>query len=378
MTAPAISTFQRTQFARKLVDEMSTSTLLRYELTLFARSFADSFSRTRDRLLLAIVAVFGLLWLRQGLADGPALPRGFELLALGAGPISFQWNRLVVRRLAWLAEESALAPVAAQYRARLRYRLAVQLPALAVVGFAAGMLGALAGRSLPAVGLAAAAYAAGGLAALVPVGEPRTRRPGRFSLKPSLSGPRTALLALIRVQAMKASRPGRALGLLIAGNAVLTSTGAFLSRESTPGAQFAAALLPSLLLLAATARNDARLAGFLAFAGFGTGYVALAVSILPAASLAAASAAVLASAPAAPASLLVPLALLHLGAALVAVARAWLSPGRNDRKVDLQVQLEAAGLVALGAILPPLGMLAFLARLWSLRSGYRASIWLQP
>jgi hypothetical protein len=360
---------------------MPPNPLFRYELALFLRSFADAFSRTRDRLLLAIMLALGLLWLRQSLAGAPAVPRGTELLALGAAPVSFQWNRLIVRRLAWLAEESALAPVAAERRARLRYRLAAQLPALAVIGLAAAMLGAMAGRMGWAIGVAAAGYMAGALAASFPLGAGRIRLAGRNvgpPPGPSLSGPRTALFALIRVQAMKASRPGRALALLIAGNGLLTFAGAFLSREAPAGAHFAASLLPSLLLLAATARNDARLAGFLAFAGFGAGYVALAVSVLPAASFAAASAAVLASAPAAPATLLVTLALLHLGGALLAVARLWLSPGRDDRKVDLQVQLEAVGLVGLGAILPPLGLVAFLARLWSLRSGWRASIWLQP
>jgi hypothetical protein len=360
---------------------MPPTALLRFELTLFGRSFADAFGRTRDRLLLAIMLALGLLWLRQSLAGGPALPRGAELLALGAAPLSFQWNRLVARRLAWLAEESALAPVAADRRARLRYRLAAQLPGLAGIGFAAAMLGALAGAMAWAVGLAAAGWAAGTLAALVPVGGARTRLPGRSTYSPprrSLSGPRTALFALIRVQAMNASRPGRALGALLAGNALLTFAGAMLSRGAAPGVHFAAAALPSLLLLAATARNDARLGGFLAFAGFGAGYVALAVSVLPAASFAVAAAALLASAPTAPATLLVTLALLHLGAALVAVARVWLSPGRDDRKVNLQVQLEAAGLVVLGAILPPLGIVAFLGRLWSLRSGFRASIRLLP
>jgi hypothetical protein len=178
------------------------------------------------------------------------------------------------------------------------------------------------------------------------------------------------------VQVLNAARPGLASLLLVAANALLTFAGVSFARASSQAVEVAASILPSLVLVAATARNDARLGGFLAFAGHSPGFAALAVAALPAASFAAASAAAVAGGAAAPA--IVTLLFLHLAAALVAIARIWLSPGRDGRRVDLQVQLEAAGLVVVGLIMPPLGLVALAFRLWRLRAAYRASLWLQP
>jgi hypothetical protein len=361
---------------------MPASALLRFELLLFRRSFTDAFSRTRDRLLLAIALLLALLWLRQAMTapGGFSLPRGSELLALAAAPVAFQWSRLANRRLDWLAEESALAPSAADRGARWRYRLAAQLLVLIPSLLAAALLGLAAGRTFMATGLAAAAYGAGALASGVRFRSSRADiticgRAGP-ALRP-LGGRRTALLALLRVQVLRAARPGLAAGLLLAANAILTFAAAVLARESAPAVRVAASALPSLLLVAATARNDARLGGFLAFAGYSSGFVGLAVSAFPAASFAAAAAGAYAGGAAGSLPAIVTLACLHLGAALVAIARIWLSPGRDGRRVDLQVQLEAVGLVMVGLILPPLGIVAVLARLWRLRGAYRESIWLQ-
>jgi hypothetical protein len=371
--------FRQRPFIRKL-RRMPTSALLRFELLLFRRSFADAFSRKRDRLLLVIVLAVALLWLRHS-ATGPGgldLPPRWELLALAAAPLSYRWTGLAARRLEWLAEESALAPAAADRRARACYRLAAQLPVLVPVLVAAALAGLVAGGAARAIGLAAAAHGAGALAARARSGRSRGKAAASRLATPSLSGPRVALLALLRVQVLNSARPWRALVLLVAASALATFAGVALTRDSAPGAHLAASVMPSLLLLAATARNDARLVGFLAFAGYGAGFVALAVCGLPAASLAAASAAALAAGPAAPLPLLLALGLLHLGAALIAVCRSWLSPGRDGRSVDFQVQVESAGLILLGFMLPPLALAALFARLWRLRAGYRDSIWLQP
>lgn len=356
---------------------MPASTLLRFELFLFARSFADAFARKRDRLLLATVALLALLWLRQALSgsDGFALPPGWELAAIAAAPISFQWNRLVIRRLSWLAGESALAPCAADAGAQRRYRLAAQIPVLVPLLIEMTLLGAASGAIATAAGLTVAAYGLGMVAAPVRIG--RIRRSGRRGSRP-LRGPRTALLALLRIQGLDGSRPVPVLVLLVAANALLTFAGASLTRGAEPGVRFAASILPSLLLLATTGRNDPRLVGFLAFAGYRSGFVALAASGLPFASFAAASASLLASGTAAAGPAIAILALLHLGAALLAIARVWLSPGRDARKVNLQVTVEAAGLLVIASIQPLLGLVALGARLWKLRGLYRASIWLQP
>lgn len=351
---------------------MPFTALLRFELALFVRSFTDAFSRKRDRLLLAIVLALALLWLRQSLGSAGKPPPGLELLALAAAPVAFRWNRLIGRRLTWLAEESPLAPCAAAPAARLSYRLAAQLPILVPTLFAAALLG------MKATGLAIAAFGVGALAAWMQWIPRRWNFRRDRSERPALSGPHTALLALLRVQALNSARPWRVLIILLAASALLTFAGSSLSRGGAPALHLAATALPSLLLLAATARNEARLTGFLAFAGYGAGFVALAVSVVPAASFAAASAAALAAGAADPAMSVAALGLLHLGAALIAVARAWLSPGRDGRRVDFQVQVEVAGLLVLGLILPPLAPPALALRLWMLRAGYRRSIGLHP
>jgi hypothetical protein len=362
---------------------MPSAVLLRHELALFSRSFADAFSRKRDRLLLAIVAALALLWLRHAMShpETIALPPGWQLLALIAAPIAFQWNRLVNRRLAWLAEESAVAPFAADGPAQRRYRAAAQLPILVPLLAELTFLGAVGGGMATAAGLMVAAYGFGTLAARVRIGRGRPGADAGRGSRPAerpFRGPRTALLALLRVQALNRSRPVGLLVMLLAANALLTLAGASLTRGSAPGLHFAASVLPSLLLIAATIRNDARLVGFLAFAGYPAGFVALAVSALPAASLAAASGAVLGSGTDSAPTAIAILALLHLAAALAAIARAWLSPGKDARKVDLQVMLEAAGLLVIASIQPLLGLAALVLRLWRLRGLYRASMWLQP
>ncbi len=362
---------------------MPPAALLRFELALFARSFADAFARKRDRLLLATVAALALLGLRHAMSDpdGLALPPGWELLALLAAPIAFQWNRLVTRRLDWLAEESALAPCAADRGARRRYRLAAQLPILVPLLAELAFLGAVGGGLATATGLAVAAYGVGMVAARAGIGSARADAGigrGRPRSSRPLGGPRTALLALLRVQALNGSRPVPVLLLLLVADALLTLAGAFLTLGATPGAHLAASVLPSLLLLGATGRNDARLVGFLAYCGRPAGFVALAVSGPSAASFAAASAAILASGTAAAGPAIAILAFLHLGAALFAIARAWLSPGRDARKVNLQVLVEAAGLLLIASIQPVLGLVALALRLWRLRGLYRASVWLQP
>ena len=104
----------------------------------------------------------------------------------------------------------------------------------------------------------------------------------------------------------------------------------------------------------------------------------MAVAAVPAASFVAAALGALAGGLAAWPSTVLFLALVHFGAALIEIARVWLSPGREGRKVDFQVQVEAAGLIVAGLILPPLAVAALLTRLWVLRRGYDASRWLQP
>jgi hypothetical protein len=104
--------------------------------------------------------------------------------------------------------------------------------------------------------------------------------------------------------------------------------------------------------------------------------VATFVCALPAANFAAVSVALLVVRPGGWAAMLASLLLLHLLAALIATARAWLSPGRPARRVDLQVQLEMLALLLIAALFAPLAPLAAAWRLWLLRRHYSRLLWI--
>jgi hypothetical protein len=360
---------------------MPPNALLRYELALFVRSFGDAFRRKRDKLLLGAVVALGLLWVQAAStgAGAAALPPGGAWLALAAAPISFSWNAMLLRRLAWIREHSPLAPAAAAEGVRRLYLAIAQLPVLIPACLASLAIGEAAGRPGLAAGAAAVAYAAGLMAARFwsrftarPWPEGRSGR----AEGPEIGGRHAAFLALVRVQLRGARRPARAATLLLLANALLSFAAWRLVDGQT--LRFAAAALPSLLLLAATARNDAQLVGFLSFRGKSAASVAIAVSALPAASLAAAAAALIVGGGADRLAMLALLLLVHLGFALIAVARAWLSPGRDGRRVDLQVKIEAAALAAAAFAFLPLAAVLLLARMWTLRRSYASSMWLAP
>lgn len=354
---------------------MPPNALLHFELALFSRSFADAFGRKRDRLLLGIVVVLALLWLHATLRGAGAgrLPVGNEWLALAAAPVAFSWNAMLRRRLAWIGEHSPLAPAAASPEARMRYLAVAQLPVLISVFLAAAAVG----RAGVAAGAAVVAYAAGLIAARL--WSQRTalssaeRHNGQRAGE-QIRGRHAAFLALLRVQVRGTGRPVRAAVLLVLCNALLTFAACKLADGQM--LRLVAAAPPSLLLLAVTARNDSQLVGFLSFRGHSAGFVALAVLAIPAASLVAAAGAVLLGAAADLLSMLGLLLLLHLGAALIAVTRAWLSPGRDGRRVDLQVQIEAAAVLVAAFVFAPLAAVLVVGRMWTLRRGYASSLWL--
>ena len=358
---------------------MPPNALLHYELALFGRSFRNAFSRTRDRVLLGLVLVLGLLWVQAELtgAGAAAMPRGSEWLALAAAPVAFSWNAMLLRRLAWIGEHGPLAPAAAAADARRRYLAVAQLPVLIPAFLAAVAIGAAVGRVGFAVGAAAVGYAMGLMAArlrshftALPSAE---RQSGRSGIG-QIAGRHAAFLSLLRVQVWGAAPPERAAILLVLCNALLT----FVACRLADGQilRLAAAALPSLLFLGATARSDSQLVGFLAFRGHSAGFVALAVSAIPGASLIAAAGAVALCGSPDLLSMLGILLLLHFGAALIAVTRAWLSPGREGRRVDLQVQIEAAAMAVAAFVFPPLAAVLLLGRMWTLRRGYASSLWL--
>lgn len=342
-----------------------TNRLLRYETALFGNAFAEGFARKRDRLLLVLVAIFAFFWLRDALSrfEWPILP--IWLAALAALP-GFVWQRQLMARFAWLREHSAVAPAADE--GRRSYHLVAHALVAAPLMAAAILLD-------PFVGPASAlpAYAAGaGLAALVPI-----RTAGReMSQALAAPGGHAMLGAVLRRQTLDSARPGLAALLLITAIFAFTAAALWLSRGQSEAVRLAAALLPSLLALLVSCRLDAELISFLPYAGRGALKLGLAVSALPAAGCAAATAAILLVHPADLAAIAI-LVLLHLAFITAGLARAWLYPGRNGRSVDLQVQIEFAGLALIAFVLPPLAPVALGGRLWWLGSRYSRLLWVQ-
>jgi hypothetical protein len=352
--------------------------LLRYELTLFRRSFADAFDRKRDRLLLLLVAVLALLWLREQAAGAAtlALPPGAVWLAAAAAPIGFAWQRLVLTRLALLSEHSAVAANALDRRERHFYFASAHLLALVPLGAAAAMLAAATGREVEALALATLAYALG--LALASVRVPASEeKPEPVDRAWPYRRRRAALNAILQRQTLDSRRPERTALLIVLTIFALTAAAAWFGHDQPGAGRIAAILLPSLLGLALASRIDSGLLGFLPFAGYPPSFVACAVAALPAANLAASVVAVLLVRPPDLPAILAVLLFLHAAIILAAIARAWLYPGRNGRSVDLQVQAEFAGLLVIAVVLPPLALFALVWRLAILQRHCRSLLWVQ-
>ena len=184
--------------------------------------------------------------------------------------------------------------------------------------------------------------------------------------------------AILRRQTLGSARPGRTVLLIVAASFALTAASIWLSRGLPDAVRLAAPMLPSLPALLAASRLDAELIGFLPYAGRRALATGLAVSAFPAANFAAAAAAIVALRPPQTIALLAILLLLHLVFIVAGLARAWLYPGRHARSVDLQVQIEFAGLALIFLMLPPLALAALVWRLWWLHRRYSRLIWMHP
>jgi hypothetical protein len=356
------------------------TSLLGYDLLLARRSFADAFATARDRLLLAFVSAFLLLWLRDAaMRAGPSLPPRAVLLALLACPAAFGWTRAVLRRLAWFREVSPLAPQALRRRSALAYFACAQLPLAAVVSAAALFLGGRTGQPVEPLALAFLSSGLGVALAAIPVAErsstPAVPPQARASRGEGI-GP--AFRILLARQTFGAQRPLRMAVFLVAAATAALCAGVWAAGTQPLPPRFAAALLPSVLLLALTARNVPELVGLLAFAGYPARSVAAMVCAVPIANLAAASTALLLFRPGGWTGMLGALLLLHLFAATVATARAWLSPGRSARQVDLRLQLELLAFLLIAILFAPLAISGLLWRLRLLHRDYSRLLWIQP
>jgi hypothetical protein len=351
--------------------------LLRYDLLLVRRSFADAFATGRDRLLLVLVGALLLLWLRGAAMHAvPLLPPKAAMLAVLAGPAAFGWTRAAMRRLAWFRETSILAPDALAARTPFAYLACAQVPLLAVLTPGVLFLGDRTGvPARPAV-VALLSYGFGIALAAATNAASKAHDPPRT---PSCAaeGEASTFRIMLARQVFGCRRPVRVAALLVAAAALATVGLSALAAPQPAAVRFAAALLPSTALLIATARNAPEIIGLLAFAGYKPRAVAAFVCALPAANLAGASAALLLVRPEGSPGMLAALLVLHLFAALVATARAWLSPGRSARQVDSRVQLELLGALFIAAIFAPLALLVVPWRLWLLHKHYSNRLWIQ-
>ena len=348
--------------------------LIRYDARLLRRFLADGFGGPADVLLLVLVVTIGAAWLRQQVL---ALPPGAVWLALLAGPAGLAWQPLVPTRLAGLAERSPVAPAALARRERRAWLAAAHLlPGLPLLAGAI-LLGLATGRPWPAIGLAVIAYAAGaGLASILPAIRPGSGPGGgQRSVMPLGRGPRAVIALVLARQCLGTRRPLLRAGLLLAASFMLTAMAGWWGRSMPAPLALILPFLPPLAVLLLTTRLDAALLAFLPAVGYRPGFIALAVAGLPAGSFLVAAIAFLLTGQGLGAIAL--LALGHLAFALVAIARAWLYPGRTKRSVELRLQLELTGLAAAAIMLPPLAIAAACWRLWHLHRHCRARRWLQ-
>lgn len=350
--------------------------LVRYDALLLRRAVTDGFRGPVDLVLLLAMAALAVAWLRARLGE-VALPPEAAWLAMLAGPAGVACQRLARRRLDWLAEHSPVAPMAVAPESRRAYVTLAHAVAGAGAFAAAVLLGMTAGRPVLAAGVTVLAYGAGAvLARFVPGFRRRRAAAAPAVATQALGGPRAAVLRLVLRR--QGFGPGNALigaGLLLGASFALTLAAGWWGEGRPEALRFALLLAPSLVLLLFAARLDPGLLAFLPAAGFRPGFIALAVAALPLASLLTAGAAMLATG--ASPGVLVALALGHLGFVLVAVARAWLYPGRAARSVEFQVQIEAAGIALAAFLLPPLALAALLRRFARFHRHCRDQHWRQ-
>jgi hypothetical protein len=179
-------------------------------------------------------------------------------------------------------------------------------------------------------------------------------------------------------QTLDSERPELAASLIVVATFALTIAALWPGGTQSDAIRLGVPVLPAFLALLITCRLDAALVGFLPYAGRGALSIGLAVSALPAACLFAAAAAILVARPPSTAALLAILVLLHLLFLIAGLARAWLYPGRNGRSVDLQVQIEFAGLALIATVLPPVALAALGWRLWWIERRHKRLVWIQP
>jgi hypothetical protein len=355
--------------------------LLRYELALFRRSFGDAFGRARDKLLLLFMALLAVVLAPRWLDTAAPLALPLAWVAAPAALLALAWQRILHKRLKWLAGESVLAADALGSRPRFPYLAAAHLPVLLLI---AVLLLVLTRAWAPAA-VAIPAYAAGLILAAAANAIPtslsaRLWQRGRGQSSPRHIGGRAAFEAILSRQILDSSRPMVALAVLLGVELVLTMIAVRATQHLAEPVRIAAALAPSILLLLILSRMDPQLFRFLAYLGRSPRFVALALGALPAASFAAAAAGVLlggAFETLHVLGILVMLLLLHTAAACLLIARAWLYPGQGPRSAHFRVEVEFGAIALVALMIPPLAPMVLIWRLFVLRGRYKAWLWVQ-
>jgi len=368
--------------------------LVRHDLLIVRNSFVAAFSSMRDWLILAFGLVVAAVAARQGLNDlvaaGSTVPVwGPAAWFLAAG---FSAQLFSAHRLSHFAEESPLAPFALRAgprRAYLGVALAAVLTAsaipLAVIfrlseervfgsALAFGWLPLLAGATAGAAWRAATSRLQRGW-------QHRSLRRSRSASPPRpLPGGRgSRLVAMsLRRQSIVARSTAEAI-TIVAGAGIAVALAAFVVRQA--GFDAAALSLTAILSIAVMlnlSRLSARLARYLAFAGFSPlipGLAPLAGMALFLGSLTAASA-LLTPSRAVEAVAVAAGALTLFG--LFAYMRALHYRIRSERAADLAIQIEAISAAMLGFAFAPLAVLFIGGRLLWLHRRARAATWILP
>lgn len=368
--------------------------LVRHDLLIVRNSFLAAFSSVRDWLILAFGLVVVAVMARQWLIDLADAGRIMPLWAPAAffAVVGFSTYLFTSHRLTHFAEESPLAAFALRSGPRRAYQgialagvLAGGSVPLAILYGLSGewVFGAaLAGGALPLLaGAAAGAVWRSAISRLQRVLQRRSLRPAASSAAPRpLPGGRASRLVSmsLRRQSLVARSTIEAIAI-IAGAGVAIALATFVVRRTgSDDAALGVTALLSLAVMLVLSRLSARLARYLAFAGFSPLLPALAPVPGMALFLGSLTLATVVLNPlwAVPALGLSAGALTLFG--LVAFLRALHYRLRSERAADLAIQIEAIAAAMLGFAFVPLAALFIVSRMIWLHRQARAATWAMP
>ena len=368
--------------------------LVRHDLLIVRNSFLAAFSSARDWLILAFGLVLAAVVARQFLMDladaGPTIrlwgPAAFFAVA------GFSTYLFSSHRLTHFAEESPLAAFALRSGPRRAYQgialagvLAGSSVPLAImyrlsgewvfaVALAGGWLPLLAGAGAGAVWRSAISRLHRGL-------QRRSLRLAASSAGPRpLAGGRASRLVsmALRRQSLVARSAPEAIAIIAGAGLAVALTAFVVRRAGSDAAAIGVTAFLSLTIMLGLSRLSARLARYLAFAGFSPLVPGLAPVPGMALFLGSLTLATIVLTPpwAIPALAISAGALTLFG--LIAYMRALHYRLRSERSADLAIQIEAIAAAMLGFAFVPLAALFIVGRTIWLHRQARAATWAMP